>query len=740
MVIPDAKRCKRLKTALAEETGMIQATTERHLMESNDYLLKRIPESPYNNDEGEAPRKVRFSTAPIEDRGYGTIGVEGNESVTMVGRGADGSNQKFTVQGDRNGSFACNIPGQQIQAGYDVFGRTLKATAFETETVCTMDLITKEHVSDYFRMLRDDLPKRGRDAFTWELERLTIQNSYYNTSVVPGFDFRRGSFPARPVGQLDIGYLRRMFTILDAQGWTGAWEVTTSRQAFEAMRLNYKKATGIVLEGTVIDNDTHLLGVGVEVIEFAGIRFVIQNRPLRGYLQRRADGNGFDLIPVRATKTRAGTGEGIVSEINEDYFRCTTYVDGRVEELYEVGFYVDPTASTRMPFSVPQLTDQTFDKQMFNMTVSLIDGAFIDCNTDNMKFYYRMLHAFGYEALNPERMGAIIYQIAPEIISIYGRPEDCIPNNTDPVTLAGPFPMIHDDCSLSRCEDCDEDAGNGTPIEPRPGHVNADDCQVTGHGYFLFRTCGPIDTYLGTPGLLVKVDRMGGYDGIVTVDVDSANGSAVAGTDFTLVNETLTWADGEGGSKFFVVTINANGDGETEFDLNLSNPTGSATLATDEEGCINVTVEISPALSNCSPVEDINASAAARALAEANNLDLALVTGTGNGGKIIQSDVQSYLDALAPQGATVVSLTYKKDGGSLTTVTTTHSPAYDLANPGDRTAIIAALVASADIDGATLTMQATNKWKPGITFIDGHVFTLVNLVVGATSYPANHNH
>lgn len=733
MAIADAKKCARMKTALLEETGRIQAITERYLEEASDYLFQRIPEASYDTSAGEAPRKVRYSTAPIEDRGYASIGVEGNTTGNMVGRGDDGTNQNYTVPVDRNGSFACNIPGQTIYAGYDVFGRTLQATAFETPVTCAMDLISKEHVPDYFRMLREDLPKRGMEAFSYELERQVINNGYHNTSVVQGFTTSRGHFPSIPTGMLDIGYLRRLFSILAAEGWTGRPEISCSRQAFESMRLNYKLQTGIRLEGTVVDNDTHLLGMDVVVMEFANIWFVLDDKPLRGYLQRSNDGDGYNLVPVRATKTRAGTGEGIVPEVNNDWYDGYTYVDGRREELYEVGFYVNPSAATRMPFAIPQLTDQNFDKTMFNMEVKLVDGAFIDCNVDNLKFYYRMLHAFGFESLNPERMGAIIYRFAPETIHIVGRPDECNPTNLTPVGIAPPEPMVHDDCSIQRCEDCDDVVQ--TPIDPRPDSYTADDCQVTGAGFLRFRTCGPIDTYVGSPGLLIKVERFGGYDGAVAVDIDSANGSAVAGTDFTLVNETLNWADGEGESKSFIIPINASGAGDTQFDITLSNPTGGSALAASDSGCITVTVDIAPAQTTCAPAPDVNATAAARQLAIDNAVDLANVTGTGTGGQILKTDVQAFIDSLAPQGVSVTSLSYKKDGAATTTVTLTTSPIKDLASPSDRASIIATLVATADIDGATLTMLATNKWQLSVNFIDGHAFTVVSFTVGATGYP-----
>jgi Calx-beta domain len=79
----------------------------------------------------------------------------------------------------------------------------------------------------------------------------------------------------------------------------------------------------------------------------------------------------------------------------------------------------------------------------------------------------------------------------------------------------------------------------------------------------------------------VQVSRTGGSSGAVGVTYASQGGTAAAGADFTAVNGTLTWADGESASKSFdVSTINDTAEEAAEaFTLVLSAPTGGATIA-----------------------------------------------------------------------------------------------------------------------------------------------------------------
>jgi hypothetical protein len=55
--------------------------------------------------------------------------------------------------------------------------------------------------------------------------------------------------------------------------------------------------------------------------------------------------------------------------------------------------------------------------------------------------------------------------------------------------------------------------------------------------------------------IAIKVTRTGGVLGMVSVDYDTYDGSATANNDYLATSGTLTWADGEAGTKMFVVQV-----------------------------------------------------------------------------------------------------------------------------------------------------------------------------------------
>ena len=81
--------------------------------------------------------------------------------------------------------------------------------------------------------------------------------------------------------------------------------------------------------------------------------------------------------------------------------------------------------------------------------------------------------------------------------------------------------------------------------------------------------------------MALKVTRLGGSAGAVSVAYATANGTAVAGTNFTATSGTLNWANGDAAAKTISVTIsNATPfSGSKTFTVALSSPAGGATIA-----------------------------------------------------------------------------------------------------------------------------------------------------------------
>lgn len=94
---------------------------------------------------------------------------------------------------------------------------------------------------------------------------------------------------------------------------------------------------------------------------------------------------------------------------------------------------------------------------------------------------------------------------------------------------------------------------------------------------------------------VVTVERVGGSGGMVTVDVATSNGTALAGSDYDSTSTTLVFADGEV-SKTFPVTLTSDTEveGSETVNLALSKPTGGVSLASLKQATLFIEDTIPP--------------------------------------------------------------------------------------------------------------------------------------------------
>ena len=82
-------------------------------------------------------------------------------------------------------------------------------------------------------------------------------------------------------------------------------------------------------------------------------------------------------------------------------------------------------------------------------------------------------------------------------------------------------------------------------------------------------------------GVVVTVSRVDGATGIVTVDFETSNGTATAGSDYPATAGKLTFNQGETSKSFFITFISDSVfEGDETLDVTLSNPIGGAVLGT----------------------------------------------------------------------------------------------------------------------------------------------------------------
>jgi ribosomal protein L35AE/L33A len=88
----------------------------------------------------------------------------------------------------------------------------------------------------------------------------------------------------------------------------------------------------------------------------------------------------------------------------------------------------------------------------------------------------------------------------------------------------------------------------------------------------------------------ITVKRTGGSVGAVTVAYASSNGTATAGSDYTAVSGTLSWANGDAANKTFnlAITDDALAESNETVNFTLSAPGGGATLGTTKTSLLTI--------------------------------------------------------------------------------------------------------------------------------------------------------
>jgi hypothetical protein len=127
------------------------------------------------------------------------------------------------------------------------------------------------------------------------------------------------------------------------------------------------------------------------------------------------------------------------------------------------------------------------------------------------------------------------------------------------------------------------------PITQSTATILNDDVVTTNPGVLSFSAPTYTVTENGLQATLTVV-RTGGSDGAVSVRLTTANGTATAGNDYTSVNTTISFADGDTTAKTITVPILDDPlvEGNETVKLTLSNITGGATLGTQRTATLTI--------------------------------------------------------------------------------------------------------------------------------------------------------
>ncbi len=156
--------------------------------------------------------------------------------------------------------------------------------------------------------------------------------------------------------------------------------------------------------------------------------------------------------------------------------------------------------------------------------------------------------------------------------------------------------------------------------------------------------------------LSVTVNRTGGAGGAVTVDLATSDGTATAGSDYTAVATTVSFADGEVSQVVDVPIVDdAAYEGDETFDITLSNPTGGAVLGTPVTA--TATILDNDAAPNVAPVANDDTAQVVRYLGGTpTSVTFSVVDNdVDSDGTIDPTSVVITTGSLASRGGTVVN-------------------------------------------------------------------------------------
>ncbi|MDM8567223.1 Calx-beta domain-containing protein [Candidatus Halobeggiatoa sp. HSG11] len=136
--------------------------------------------------------------------------------------------------------------------------------------------------------------------------------------------------------------------------------------------------------------------------------------------------------------------------------------------------------------------------------------------------------------------------------------------------------------------------------------------------------------------ITLNVNRVYSKQGQVQVDYSTQDGTARVDTDYTAINGTLQWNDGDMSSKKITIPILATSQPEKTLIVNLSNPTGKASLGAFPTANIQIVDSLSNPGTVIPPGGIIQFSAQEYQLSEDDGSVTITVTRTGNSKEAVE--------------------------------------------------------------------------------------------------------
>ena len=416
---------------------------------------------------------------------------------------------------------------------------------------------------------------------------LTVRNS-----VVSGNFSGLGSGPYGPgISEPPPGYFYGAGGGVAAYGQSFFYGYGGSATQARSKRLTAKPsgvaAPPLLIEDTTLSGNSSGYGGAVHASDVADLTIrrstISANNAIAagGGVVVESSGNFLSENNTIADNTSEGVGGGVVVESTPFTIEETTISGNTAEPGGGAGVFVDnapiilPPDASVIAGGLAGLIENSIvaDGQMPDIAPSAVTDADIVVASGSVNVNYSLVETPGV-APGWNDLGTNIIGQDPQLgpLQDNGGPTFTkAPAPTSPVIDAGDPafapPPTTDQRGLPRVSGAEIDMGS---VELQ--------VVVLVPGSFQFAS----PTYSVSEGgdVTITVNREGGIDGAVSVNVTVTGGTATTGADYTFAGTTLTWADGETGPKTFVIPALADllfEPAET-VTLSLQSPTGGATL------------------------------------------------------------------------------------------------------------------------------------------------------------------
>lgn len=522
--------------------------------------------------------------------------VSGNmQGRTLSGQnGIFGTNLNSIDDNSCHGFCTINFAQGYRRRGFEDYGIDV-----DTPIMCAreLDRLPRARIEGFFDGLRRQFTRFGFQNFDDNLLNLVIKNGEANASVQGAAEFSvtKGGWQAPPVNRLSVWflleyrrYLMREMEMLDwtvPEDWLMEIEVP-QEDAFDAIqehqiRRNSMLTGGVPMmnyQGKILEDPRDKLK-GRSYVDYLGIRFLFNDRPIRGYFKQIGTTGGqpnYQFTRVYHWKNVAGEEGGLVLDSNPAYDEARINVDGVFHDMVTLAPHIDPRSFIRYRLEKPLKPDGERNMSV-NYDVEVVDGAYIPNNIQNDKFGFAARHEFRFKTIYPEVSGVIAYRhgrLAGYVLPVVN--SDLTPG---PDRFSGPEQFrecdLIDPVTVANCAVCGE-------VPTSEGNCIAAGSAALGV-IGLVPAGAVLTDYLGAPSTVrIAVRRTGELARAASVNYTVTAGTATAGTHFTAVGSTvLNFAAGQEYAFINVAIIGGTGNPASDVTcvVTISSPTG-ATLKT----------------------------------------------------------------------------------------------------------------------------------------------------------------